>query len=153
MAVTGNLIWNLTMIRHWTTSDELFIDNSVYNFSKFFLCFQELYSQYYPKVGVFFASIPNFSNFYIELDANNQGMECLRVLNEIIVDFDEVIKKTTKSIYVWNYFNVLSYFRYQLLLSYVFDLRVHFVYYYFPRHISAFERASFPCHRQNQNHW
>lgn len=91
------------MIRHWTTSDELFIDNSVYNFSKFFLCFQELYSQYYPKVGVFFASIPNFSNFYIELDANNQGMECLRVLNEIIVDFDEVIKKTTKSIYVWNY--------------------------------------------------
>ncbi|KAJ8313922.1 hypothetical protein KUTeg_008483 [Tegillarca granosa] len=48
-----------------------------------------LYSQYYPKVGVFFASIPNFSDFYMELDANNQGMECLRVLNEIIVDFDE----------------------------------------------------------------
>lgn len=51
---------------------------------------QELYSQHYPKVGVFFASIPNFSDFYIELDANKQGMECLRVLNEIIVDFDEV---------------------------------------------------------------
>ena len=41
-------------------------------------------------MGVFFASIPNFSDFYMELDANNQGMECLRVLNEIIVDFDEV---------------------------------------------------------------
>ena len=27
----------------------------------------------------------------MELDANNQGMECLRVLNEIIADFDEVI--------------------------------------------------------------
>ena len=26
----------------------------------------------------------------MELDANNQGMECLRVLNEIIADFDEV---------------------------------------------------------------
>lgn len=39
---------------------------------------------------MFFASIPNFSDFYIELDANNQGVECLRVLNEIIVDFDEV---------------------------------------------------------------
>lgn len=41
-------------------------------------------------MGVFFAAIPNFSDFYIELDANNQGMECLRVLNEILVDFDEV---------------------------------------------------------------
>lgn len=55
-----------------------------------FFHLQELYSQYYPKVGVFFAAIPNFSDFYIELDANNQGMECLRVLNEILVDFDEV---------------------------------------------------------------
>ena len=27
----------------------------------------------------------------MELDANNQGMECLRVLNEIIADFDEVL--------------------------------------------------------------
>ncbi|XP_060064547.1 uncharacterized protein LOC132544906 [Ylistrum balloti] len=52
-----------------------------------------LYSQHYPKVGVFFASIPNFSDFYIELVANNQGIECLRVLNEIIVDFDESLNE------------------------------------------------------------
>jgi len=52
--------------------------------------FQELYSQHYSKIGVVFASIPNFSEFYSELAANNQGMECLRVLNEIIADFDEV---------------------------------------------------------------
>lgn len=65
------------------------------------MCYQELYSQYYPKVGVFFASIPNFSNFYIELDANNQGMECLRVLNEIIVDFDEVNKNTKLNNYMY----------------------------------------------------
>ncbi|KAH9492112.1 hypothetical protein Btru_026986 [Bulinus truncatus] len=51
----------------------------------------ELYSQQYNKVAVFFASIPNFSNFYVELDANNQGVECLRVLNEIIADFDELL--------------------------------------------------------------
>ncbi|XP_059175219.1 adenylate cyclase type 1-like isoform X2 [Physella acuta] len=51
----------------------------------------ELYSQQYNKVGVFFASIPNFSNFYVELAANNQGVECLRVLNEIIADFDELL--------------------------------------------------------------
>ncbi|GFS27648.1 adenylate cyclase, partial [Elysia marginata] len=50
----------------------------------------ELYSQQYSKVAVFFASIPNFSDFYVELAANNQGVECLRVLNEIIADFDEV---------------------------------------------------------------
>ena len=28
--------------------------------------------------------------FYVELDGNNQGVECLRLLNEIIADFDEV---------------------------------------------------------------
>lgn len=26
----------------------------------------------------------------MELDGNNQGVECLRLLNEIIADFDEV---------------------------------------------------------------
>ncbi|NP_001191535.1 adenylate cyclase [Aplysia californica] len=51
----------------------------------------ELYSQQYNKVAVFFASIPNFSDFYVELAANNQGVECLRVLNEIIADFDELL--------------------------------------------------------------
>ncbi len=39
-----------------------------------------------------FASITNFSRFYVELDANNEGVECLRLLNEIIADFDEVSK-------------------------------------------------------------
>lgn len=38
-----------------------------------------------------FASIPNFSEFYIELEGNNEGVECLRLLNEIIVDFDELL--------------------------------------------------------------
>ncbi|KAL8615133.1 hypothetical protein ACOMHN_054502 [Nucella lapillus] len=52
---------------------------------------QELYSQQYSKAVVCFASIPNFSDFYMELDANNQGVECLRVLNEIIADFDELL--------------------------------------------------------------
>ena len=39
---------------------------------------------------VMFASISNFSEFYIELEGNNEGVECLRLLNEIIADFDEV---------------------------------------------------------------
>ena len=37
-----------------------------------------------------FASITNFAEFYIELEGNNEGVECLRLLNEIIADFDEV---------------------------------------------------------------
>ncbi|NXJ32026.1 ADCY5 cyclase, partial [Ciconia maguari] len=41
-------------------------------------------------VAVMFASISNFSEFYVELEANNEGVECLRLLNEIIADFDEV---------------------------------------------------------------
>uniref|UniRef100_A0A6Q2ZGI0 Adenylate cyclase type 1 n=1 Tax=Esox lucius TaxID=8010 RepID=A0A6Q2ZGI0_ESOLU len=49
----------------------------------------DLYYQSYAQVGVMFASIPNFNDFYIELDGNNMGVECLRLLNEIIADFDE----------------------------------------------------------------
>lgn len=37
-----------------------------------------------------FASIPNFSDFYTEENINNGGIECLRILNEIISDFDSV---------------------------------------------------------------
>lgn len=40
-----------------------------------------------------FASIPNFSEFYVELEANNEGVECLRLLNEIIADFDELLSE------------------------------------------------------------
>ena len=37
-----------------------------------------------------FASIPNYKEFYDESDVNKQGLECLRLLNEIICDFDKV---------------------------------------------------------------
>ncbi|XP_043207445.1 adenylyl cyclase 78C-like [Amphibalanus amphitrite] len=49
----------------------------------------ELYSRQYDCVGVLFASIPNFDCFYSE--DINKGLECIRVLNEIIVDFDELL--------------------------------------------------------------
>jgi adenylate cyclase 1 len=51
---------------------------------------QELYYQSYTKVGVIFCSVTNFHEFYTEMDGSNQGVECLRLLNEIIADFDEV---------------------------------------------------------------
>lgn len=38
-----------------------------------------------------FASIPNYQDFYGESDINKQGLECLRLLNEIICEFDKVI--------------------------------------------------------------
>lgn len=37
-----------------------------------------------------FASVPDFKEFYTECDINKEGLECLRLLNEIIADFDEV---------------------------------------------------------------
>uniref|UniRef100_UPI00358F0C94 adenylate cyclase type 3 n=2 Tax=Myxine glutinosa TaxID=7769 RepID=UPI00358F0C94 len=51
----------------------------------------ELYSHSYNEVGVMFASIPNFSDFYTEETVNNGGIECLRFLNEIISDFDALL--------------------------------------------------------------
>lgn len=37
-----------------------------------------------------FASVPDFKEFYTESDVNKEGLECLRLLNEIIADFDDV---------------------------------------------------------------
>ncbi|GAB0096782.1 Adenylate cyclase [Sergentomyia squamirostris] len=52
----------------------------------------DLYSQSYDEVGVLFASMPNFSDFYSEDSVNNQGLECLRFLNEVISDFDALLE-------------------------------------------------------------
>lgn len=38
-----------------------------------------------------FATISNFSDFYSESQGNNHGLECLRLLNEIICDFDSIL--------------------------------------------------------------
>ncbi|XP_014486082.1 PREDICTED: adenylate cyclase type 6-like [Dinoponera quadriceps] len=51
----------------------------------------ELYHEQCDFVCIMFASIPNFSEFYVELEANNEGVECLRLLNEIIADFDDLL--------------------------------------------------------------
>lgn len=45
-----------------------------------------------------FASIPDFKEFYTESDVNKEGLECLRLLNEIIADFDEVNSHTHTSL-------------------------------------------------------
>lgn len=48
-----------------------------------------MYAQGRNNAGVLFASIPNFTEFYSE-DVN-EGVECIRLLNEIIVDFDQIL--------------------------------------------------------------
>ncbi|XP_069489903.1 adenylate cyclase type 4 isoform X2 [Ambystoma mexicanum] len=54
---------------------------------------EDLYHQSYDFVCVLFASIPDFKEFYSESDVNREGLECLRLLNEIIADFDELLSK------------------------------------------------------------
>ncbi|KAG6458403.1 hypothetical protein O3G_MSEX010838 [Manduca sexta] len=49
----------------------------------------ELYSQWRPEVGVMFASIANFDDFYSE----EKGRESMQLLNEIIIDFDNLLMK------------------------------------------------------------
>ncbi|XP_024083238.1 adenylate cyclase type 6 isoform X2 [Cimex lectularius] len=53
--------------------------------------FDDMYHEQCECVCIMFASIPNFSEFYVELEGNNEGVECLRLLNEIIADFDEIL--------------------------------------------------------------
>lgn len=55
----------------------------------------KLYYQSYERIGVVFANISNFSDFYCE-DVREKlgGLECLRLLNEIISDFDSILDET-----------------------------------------------------------
>uniref|UniRef100_A0A8C6SZJ3 Adenylate cyclase type 7 n=1 Tax=Neogobius melanostomus TaxID=47308 RepID=A0A8C6SZJ3_9GOBI len=54
---------------------------------------EDLYYKSYGSVCVMFASVPDFKEFYTECDINKEGLECLRLLNEIIADFDELLSK------------------------------------------------------------
>ncbi|XP_036087153.1 adenylate cyclase type 7 isoform X2 [Rousettus aegyptiacus] len=56
---------------------------------------EDWYHQSYDCVSVMFASVPDFKVFYTECDVNKEGLECLRLLNEIIADFDEVLPSPT----------------------------------------------------------
>ena len=59
-----------------------------------------------------FASIPNYKEFYDESDVNKQGLECLRLLNEIICDFDKVkyqiwTRDCDLTFYIWLPYDIL----------------------------------------------
>ncbi|RNA40559.1 adenylate cyclase type 2 [Brachionus plicatilis] len=57
----------------------------------------EVYHEKYECVAVMFASIPNFKEFYVQSDINKDGLECLRLLNEIIAEFDLLLSKNKYS--------------------------------------------------------
>ncbi|CAB3399043.1 unnamed protein product [Caenorhabditis bovis] len=52
----------------------------------------ELYAKQHEHVCVMFASIPNFKDFWSQWDTNRK-LECLRLLNEIVCEFDKLLSK------------------------------------------------------------
>ncbi|XP_029903305.1 adenylate cyclase type 8 [Myripristis murdjan] len=55
---------------------------------------EELYSQSYDDVGVMFASIAGFNEYYEQKEIKHEGVDCLRLLNEIIAGFDELLEES-----------------------------------------------------------
>lgn len=87
----------LTNTSHNRTLNDLLIKNILpdhvaqrYLHSDCIIKKDDLYSNTHRLCGVLFASIPNFQDFYSE-DIEN-GKACIRVLNEIICDFDGLLE-------------------------------------------------------------
>ncbi|KAL3052514.1 hypothetical protein OYC64_005120 [Pagothenia borchgrevinki] len=55
---------------------------------------EELYSQSYDEVGVMFASIAGFNEYFEQKEIKHEGVDCLRLLNEIIASFDELLEES-----------------------------------------------------------
>ncbi|CAJ0582518.1 unnamed protein product, partial [Mesorhabditis spiculigera] len=55
-------------------------------------CVEELYARVHENVCVMFASIPNFKDFWSQWDTSRK-LECLRLLNEIVCEFDKLLSK------------------------------------------------------------
>uniref|UniRef100_A0A671NEL2 adenylate cyclase n=1 Tax=Sinocyclocheilus anshuiensis TaxID=1608454 RepID=A0A671NEL2_9TELE len=54
---------------------------------------EDLFSESYERVGVMFASVPGFTDYYEKKELIHQDVECLRLLNEIIADFYELLEE------------------------------------------------------------
>uniref|UniRef100_A0A3B5AW56 adenylate cyclase n=1 Tax=Stegastes partitus TaxID=144197 RepID=A0A3B5AW56_9TELE len=55
---------------------------------------EELYAQSYDEVGVMFASIDGFNEYFEQKEIKHEGVDCLRLLNEIIAGFDELLEES-----------------------------------------------------------
>ncbi|XP_047432127.1 adenylate cyclase type 8-like isoform X2 [Mugil cephalus] len=54
---------------------------------------EDLYSESYQRVGVMFASLPGFSDFYQQQEVLHQQVQSLRLLNDIITGFDQLLEE------------------------------------------------------------
>ncbi|KAK2145293.1 hypothetical protein LSH36_690g04060 [Paralvinella palmiformis] len=54
---------------------------------------EDLYHETYDNICVMFASVPNFWDFFRQSTISKHGIECLRLLNQIIGDFDQLLSK------------------------------------------------------------
>lgn len=54
---------------------------------------EDLYHETYDSIVVMFASIPKFWEFCRQNAVSRHGIECIRLLNEIICDFDQLLSK------------------------------------------------------------
>ncbi|XP_047243592.1 adenylate cyclase type 8 isoform X1 [Girardinichthys multiradiatus] len=55
---------------------------------------EELYSQSYDEVGVMFASVTGFDEYFEQKELKHEEVDCLRLLNEIIAGFDELLEES-----------------------------------------------------------
>ncbi|XP_046877463.1 adenylate cyclase type 8 [Hypomesus transpacificus] len=55
---------------------------------------EDLYSQSYEEVGVLFASVAGFNEYYEQKEIKHEGVDSLRLLNEIIAGFDELLEES-----------------------------------------------------------
>ncbi|XP_032441017.1 adenylate cyclase type 8 isoform X1 [Xiphophorus hellerii] len=55
---------------------------------------EDLYSQSYDEVGVMFASVAGFNEYFEQKEVKHEGVDCLRLLNEIIAGFDELLEES-----------------------------------------------------------
>ncbi|MED6282443.1 hypothetical protein CHARACLAT_032211, partial [Characodon lateralis] len=55
---------------------------------------EELYSQSYDEVGVMFASVAGFDEYFEQKEVKHEEVDCLRLLNEIIAGFDELLEES-----------------------------------------------------------
>uniref|UniRef100_A0A8C5H0H8 adenylate cyclase n=1 Tax=Gouania willdenowi TaxID=441366 RepID=A0A8C5H0H8_GOUWI len=55
---------------------------------------EDVYSHSYDEVGVMFASIAGFNEYFEQMEIKHEGVDCLRLLNEIIAGFDELLEES-----------------------------------------------------------
>ncbi|PAV57450.1 hypothetical protein WR25_17449 [Diploscapter pachys] len=97
VSISLTLLLILLLFIDWIDINKLLIENILPSSvaAKFLSpdrAVDELYARQHEQVCVMFASIPNFKDFWGQWDTSLK-LECLRLLNEIICEFDKLLSK------------------------------------------------------------